>query len=207
MARSHTTKLDRNSYASIVGPYVAELNRLSGEAQARVIKYSVVALKRRLGMDTKKALRKNYGIAARSLDRRISVDSTDASVTVYGVSLRVPLNEFGGRFVRGSDGATAQISLDKGRKTYSSAFIIKGRKAIYARKIVRQGQGDLSRGARAGRFPLVRLTGPSVVDMVLGNGQVQKAGLAADEVQQIAEQIFSKEVDRLIKVELNRKNG
>ena len=188
---------------SAVQRRAAELARLPGLARDRVVKRSLATLNRRLVPATKAAVLEDFGISATSIGKRLFGKATDVSVTIYGETSRVPLNEFGGRYSgRKSKGATAQISKNAGRKTYSSAFIIKGKKAIYARKIVRGGQGDLSRGARAGRFPLVRLTGPSAVDMVLGNGQVKTSDLPADRVQRIAEEIFTKEVDRLINVEL-----
>lgn len=180
-----------------------QLARLPELARNRVIKRSVATLRRSLVPAVKAAVLEQYGISSTGIGKRLSVSSTNVSVTVHGETSRVPLNEFQGRYSgHKSKGATAQILKDQGRKTYSSAFIIKGKKAIYARKIVRSGKGDLSRGARAGRFPLVRLTGPSAVDMVLGNGQVKITNLPADQVQKIGEELFTKEIDRLTIVEL-----
>lgn len=172
------------------------LAELPDKARSRVISRTVATLRRRLGTETRKFVSEQFGIGVQAIGRRVTTSSDANSVSVYGTTGKVPLGEFGGRYGgRLTAGATAQILRDGSRQTYKSAFIIKGRKTILARKL-------LAGGKRAARFPLVRLHGPTVESMVLGGGAFANADTPAVRASKVAGEIFDAEIDRLIAVEL-----
>lgn len=182
--------------------------RLAGKGRERVVTRTVATVKRRVGTLTKAAVMEEFNIGVQNIGRRVFVESKDSSVSVYGTNTKIPLHQFGGkyRFTKGksrSPGATAQILKGGPRKTYASSFIIKGGKKIFARKL-NSGISTDVKGVRAGRHPLIALRGPSFKDMVLGNANSLGGISPAQKVEAAIEEIFTKEVDRLINVELNK---
>jgi hypothetical protein len=174
--------------------------RLPESLQRQVVVRTQATLRRRVLPLLKGSVREDFNIGARNLDKVLTVVVQGDAVIAYGDRRRLGLEQFGGRYAgRKSAGATAQIQTGAGRNTYGSAFIIKGRRAIWARKLVHEGRrlaGTLSRGARAGRFPIVRLHGPGAVEMVLGDPRYQIGMSAADRTALAIGEVFSAEVER-----------
>jgi hypothetical protein len=186
-------------------------SRLSESLQRQVVQRTQATLRRRMLPLLKEHVRGDFNIGARVLASNLIVAVQGDAVIAYGDRRRIGLEQFGGRYAgRRSAGATAQIARDDARSTYGSAFIIKGRRAIWARKLVHGGRvlsGTLTRGARAGRFPIVRLHGPSAVQMALGDPRYQVGLSPADRTAIAIEAVFTAEVDRQVAVALRRSAG
>lgn len=147
-------------------------NRLGKYTEAqlqRAADRALVSMIRRVQPIAKRDVRARYGVRASVLNGAFRVvrgksRKGDPYIGVWASSRRVSLIEFGGRWRKKAEGATAQVLLGQSR-TYKHSFIadVQGLRAIRVRSFVKG-----STTTRAGRGPLRMLRGPSPLEMLLG---------------------------------------
>ena len=170
------------------------LKKLSEEAGDRIVKRAISTMKRRVVSAGLREISAQYGVESRLLHGRLSVISKNAgSLTITGSAGGLPLTWFGGTYGgRQSRGASAAVI--RGRPTvYESSFIVKGRRQIVER--------PMTGGWREPRR-FVTVWGPGIGRMFREGslGGVRPV----DVVVEVAQGIFSSEIDRLLLVEERR---
>lgn len=169
MARLATSA--RASNRAAVDRLRARVEGLSEATLDRAAKRALVSVRRKAQPVAKRVVRDTFNVKPSALSGAFDAtqgENKDGSYVALRASVqKISLINFGGRWRRGSAGATAEIQRGS-TKTYTSAFITTLRNG--ARHIMQRQ--FISAGKRAGRLPLKRLQGPSPYQMVQGRGEV-----------------------------------
>lgn len=194
--------------AKRVGQQVSRMSTASARAQA--------SLARRVQPETKREIRKVYGVKAGELSNRMRLETGrrggDDYLSIWASTRKISLIAFGGRWGgRKTPGAVASILLG-GRKTYDSAFIAtvgwRGssggavKDGTSSRNIYVRSRGP--DGRRVGRGPLKRLKGPSVFEMITTAPKAHSADTVARRVLPALQDYYVSELTRQIALELRR---
>lgn len=124
---------------------------------------SVVSqLSRNLPLEAQRKISTIYVISKNRVIAGMRVNRSTNSVELIGSSKGISLVNFGARYGgRRDPGASVTVTVEGGRKVLKQSFIPKKSKIrqIFVRK-------KLSSGRRARRFPIVKLWGPAVSQML-----------------------------------------
>ncbi len=146
------------------------------------VQSATAGLKRRAGPAVSRAVRENYGVTRSTLAQpgmfRVELGSQAKGdyLSIWASTRQLPLADFGGRWSGpSSPGATAEIERGQ-RKTYTGAFMAKGRirgqerPLIYTRIKGKKSVQKYGRYQGQMREPIRALRGPSPFEMVSGVG-------------------------------------